>query len=71
MLSPPQVGQGTMRGLALAAGAADAPDEPAPVDEALGAAGEVDGAEKLEVGLEVMTETSWSGKWRLMAANGG
>lgn len=57
MLSPPQVGQGTMRGLALAVGAADTPDTPASVGDDAEFA-EAEGGEKLEDGLEVMTGTA-------------
>lgn len=60
MLSPPQVGQGTMRGLALGAlavGAADAPDTPVAVGDEV-EVGTTDDVEKLEDGLEVMTGTA-------------
>ncbi len=60
MLSPPQVGQGTMRGLALGAldaGAEEAPDTPVAVGDEVepGVTGDV---EMLEDGLEVMTGTA-------------
>lgn len=60
MLSPPQVGQGTMRDWALAAlatGAGDAPDTPVAVGDE-GEAGATDDVEKLVDGLEVMTGTA-------------